>query len=198
MRRWEPMGLLDRVTAAWSFRTTLICVLQLGLSFAAELSHAQTRKPTANEIASIQDCVTKNKDNLDEGERQCLFNVVAEPCINKRFNESIEVDCYRIEELIWDGLLNENYKTLLDTLDDGQIAKARAMQRAWIAYRDTTCHFYYDKIQGSMATPMQAACVTRETARRAMLLKFFSRFSDEPQNGAVEEIDKQRARGWRN
>ena len=36
---------------------------------------------------------------LDESERQCLFNLVAESCINKRIQESIAVDCYRIEEL---------------------------------------------------------------------------------------------------
>jgi hypothetical protein len=117
----------------------LICVLQLGLSFAAEPGQAQTRKPTANEIASIRDCVTKNKDNLDEGERQCLFNLVAEPCINKPLGDAdraIAIDCYRIEDLIWDGLLNDNYKSLLDTLDDDQMTKARAMQRAWMAYRE--------------------------------------------------------------
>jgi uncharacterized protein YecT (DUF1311 family) len=49
------------------------------------------------------------------------------------------------------------------------------MQRDWIAYRDSTCQFYDDKIRGSMAIMMHAACVTRETARRAMLLGFFSR-----------------------
>ena len=49
------------------------------------------------------------------------------------------------------------------------------MQRAWISYRDTTCGFYDDKIQGSMSLAMHAACVDRETARRAMLLAFFSR-----------------------
>jgi uncharacterized protein YecT (DUF1311 family) len=156
-----------------AFRAALICVLQLGLSFAPELSHAQTRKPTAKEIASIRDCVT---DDLDDGERKCLFNLVAEPCIKQSgyATKTIEVDCYDIEKLIWDGLLNDNYKSLLDTLDDSQTAKARAMQHAWMAYRDTTCEFYYDKIQGTMATLMGAACVTRETARRAMLLKFFS------------------------
>jgi len=84
------------------------------------------------------------------------------------------IDCYDIEKLIWDGLLNDNYKSLLDTLDDGQKDKARAMQRAWMAYRNTTCEFYYDKIQGLMANTMIAACVARETARRAMLLEFFS------------------------
>jgi Lysozyme inhibitor LprI len=72
-------------------------------------------------------------------------------------------------------VLNDNYKGLLGTLDEDQAAKARAMQRAWVAYRDTTCQFYDDKIQGSMAVTMHAACVARESARRAMLLKFFTR-----------------------
>jgi uncharacterized protein YecT (DUF1311 family) len=158
-----------------AFGAVLTCALPLALSFAAERSHAQTRKPTAQ----IRDCAARNKDNLDEGERQCLFNLVAEPCINKPSgdaNKPTEADCYRMEDSIWDGLLNENYKGLLDTLDDGQTAKAHAMQRAWMAYRDTTCQFYDDKIQGSMATAMHAACVTRESARRTMLLKFFTGF----------------------
>jgi uncharacterized protein YecT (DUF1311 family) len=76
---------------------------------------------------------------------------------------------------IWDDLLNKNFKSLLDTLDEDQAAKARAMQRAWVAYRDTTCNFYVDKIEGTMAIPMQSACTARETARRAVLLDFFSR-----------------------
>jgi len=83
-------------------------------------------------------------------------------------------DCCQIEGAIWDALLNENYRELLAALDDEQVAKARTMQRAWVAYRDTTCGFYYDKIRGSMAGFMEAACVARETARRAMLLKFLT------------------------
>lgn len=158
------------------FIAGLICIA--GLSLSAEPSQAQTRKPTATEIAKIRDCATKYADDLDEGERQCLFNLIADPCTNKPSGDAskaVEVDCYLIENSIWDGLLNENYKSLLETLDDGQTAKARAMQRAWTAYRDTTCQFYDDKIQGSMSVTMHAACVARESARRAMLLKFFSR-----------------------
>jgi uncharacterized protein YecT (DUF1311 family) len=105
----------------------------------AETARAQTRKPSANEIAS-----------------------------------HVAADCFRMEGAIWDGLLNENYKALLDTLDSDQTARAQAMQRAWIDYRDTTCQFYDDKIRGSMSIRMHAACVARETARRAMLLKFFA------------------------
>jgi uncharacterized protein YecT (DUF1311 family) len=153
----------------------LICILALGLGLVAQPSQAQTRKPTGQEVASIRDCAKRSKDNLDNGERRCLFNLVAMPCIKKlpKASDHAEVDCYDIEYLIWDDLLNQNYKSLLETLDDEQKAKARAMQNAWIAYRDTTCEFYYDKIQGTMANMMQAACKTRESARRAMLLDFF-------------------------
>ena len=169
------MRMAPRLSLA--IRIALVCVVQLAFGFAAESGHAQTRKPTSKEIASIRDCATKNKDNLEDGERRCLFNLVAEPCMGKHpqdASEAVAVDCYRIEGAVWDGLLNDNYKSLLDTLDADQTVKAQAMQRAWIAYRDTTCQFYDDKIQGSMSVRMHASCVTRETARRAMLLSFFS------------------------
>jgi uncharacterized protein YecT (DUF1311 family) len=155
-----------------------IFALQLCLCFVAGASRADAPKPAASQTAAILACATRNRDNLDDGERECLFNLVADPCIKKASDDAdtaTVVGCYRIEALIWDGLLNDNYKSLLDSLDEDQAAKARAMQRAWMAYRDTTCQFYDDKIQGSMAITMHAACVTRETARRAMLLEFFSR-----------------------
>jgi len=158
-------------------RTFLTCILALTMGLVVELSHAQSRKPTAHEVAAIQDCINKNKDNIDEGERQCLFSLVADRCIGDvgAAPDRKLADCYEIEGSIWDDLLNQNYKRLLDTLDDEQAVKARAMQRAWIAYRDTTCQFYWDKIQGTMANHMKAACVARESARRAMPLAFFSR-----------------------
>jgi uncharacterized protein YecT (DUF1311 family) len=139
-------------------------------------AQAQSRKPTAREIAAIRDCAAKDKEDLDTGEQRCLFKLVAEPCIGSfgSASDGKMADCYTIEGVIWDGLLNENYKNLLGTLDDEQTGKARTMQRAWIAYRDSTCQFYDDKIRGTMSIMMHAACNTRETARRAMLLAFFS------------------------
>ncbi|MGA2892971.1 MAG: lysozyme inhibitor LprI family protein [Xanthobacteraceae bacterium] len=135
------------------------------------------RKPTAKEIAAIGDCATKYQDDVSEAERRCLFDLVATPCTKTPAGSANlgAADCYRAEQAIWDDLLNRNYKTLLDRLDDDQAAKARAMERAWIAYRDTTCGFYADKIRGSMAIPMAGACAARETARRALLLGLFSR-----------------------
>ncbi len=158
----------------WFFAAGVVAVLSVVMNGSA---HAQSRQPTAQEVAAIRDCATKNRDNLDAGEQGCLFKLVADPCMGDPGSKSDGqmADCYEIEGAVWDDLLNANYKTLLGELDADQTAKAKAMQRAWIAYRDTTCQFYYDKIQGSMAGMMIAACTTRETARRALLLAFFSR-----------------------
>jgi hypothetical protein len=89
------------------------------MGLVVELSHAQSRKPTAQEVAAIQDCVNKNEDNIDESERQCLFSLVADRCIGDvgAAPDRKLADCYEIEGSIWDDLLNQNYKRLLDTLD---------------------------------------------------------------------------------
>jgi uncharacterized protein YecT (DUF1311 family) len=152
------------------------CLSLLLLGPATVAGHAQSRKPTMSEVAAIRDCAKKYEADLDKGEQRCLFNLVGTPCTDKPEGQSnIGIaDCYRLEQAIWDDLLNENYKNLAADLDNEQKAKLRDMQRTWIAYRDSTCGFYYTKIQGTLAQPMGAACAARETARRALLLKFFS------------------------
>jgi uncharacterized protein YecT (DUF1311 family) len=152
---------------------TMLAILLSALGVDAQ---AQTPKPTEKDVAAIRACAEKYKDDLDKVEQQCLFNLVATPCTSEpsHASDNATADCYRTETAIWDDLLNENYKSLQATLDDQQTTKLRAMQRAWIAYRDTTCAFYWDKIQGTMANMMISACEARETARRAVLLKFFS------------------------
>ncbi len=118
----------------------------------------------------MRDCFAKYDDGA-EIEKSCLFKLVAEPCIEKDGSNLGMADCHRIEGVIWDRVLNENYKQLLGELEDkAQKQKLREMQRAWIASRDRTCEFYQHKNRGSMAIPMHAACMARETARRAMLL----------------------------
>jgi hypothetical protein len=89
---------------------------------------AQTRKPTAQEVAAIRNCATKFQDDVDEGKRQCLFNLVATPCTTTREDSSNlgTADCYRVEWVIWDNLLNENFKNLIGSLDSQQNAKLRA------------------------------------------------------------------------
>jgi uncharacterized protein YecT (DUF1311 family) len=154
----------------------LVCLLPFLLGAASSPGHAQNRKPTTKEIAAVRDCAKTHEEDLDEVERKCPFNLVSTPCTEKLERQSNVgmADCYDLEASIWDDLLNENYKRLAAGLDDQQKAKLRDMQRAWIAYRDSTCGFYYTKNQGTMAGAMTAACIARETARRAVLLKFFN------------------------
>ena len=82
--------------------------------------------------------------------------------------------CYERERLVWDGILNDSFRRLRAKLDDDQQGKLRDMQRAWIAARDKSCAFLYDYFQGTMANPMIAACVARETGRRALYLLGFA------------------------
>jgi uncharacterized protein YecT (DUF1311 family) len=139
----------------------------------APSAEAQTRKPTAQETKLIRGCVDQKSEN-GKGE-QCI-GLVSNRCLKKPGGDANlnSADCYRIEQDIWDGLLNEKYKALQGDLDEDQKSKARDMQRAWIASRDATCKFYYHKIQGSMSVPMTASCLLTETARRALLMIMFS------------------------
>lgn len=77
------------------------------------------------------------------------------------------------ELAVWDDILNETFRGLREKLDEAQRVKLRDMQRAWLASREKTCGFYWDFYQGTMASPMAAACVNRETARRALFLLGF-------------------------
>jgi uncharacterized protein YecT (DUF1311 family) len=138
-------------------------------------SRAQDRQPTAAEIKLVRDCAAKHPDD-GKGEEECAFKLVADPCVEKAKDNHAHAECFRSETAIWDAILNENYKALMEAVDDkNDQDKLKEMQRAWIAYRDTTCDFYWYKIHGTMAQPMTAACQLRETARRAMLLAFFMR-----------------------
>ena len=157
-----------------SSRIALIAMIAvIATCLGVEGSAAQTRKPTVEEISAVRACVEKHENDLDAAANKCAFKPVADPCMKKEGYSNLGMaDCFRIEHEIWDRLLNEAYKELRQSLDDGeQEKKLREMQRAWIAHRDATCEFYHHKIRGSMAGPMSSARMLRETARRAMLLK---------------------------
>src|ERR1700681_1138920 len=157
-------------------RVGLTIFLVLAVTLASiPSSHAQNRQPTAAEIKLVRDCAAKHPDD-GKGEEECAFKLVADRCVEKVNDNHGHADCFRIETVIWDAILNENYKQLTEALDDkADQDKLKEMQRAGIAYRDTTCGFYWYKIHGTMAGPMTAACQLREMARRAMPLAFFMR-----------------------
>jgi uncharacterized protein YecT (DUF1311 family) len=85
-----------------------------------------------------------------------------------------KLDCLYRERLVWDGIIDDSYRILMNALDPDQQAKLREMQASWIHTRDLTCGFWHDYFQGTMANPMIAYCNNRESARRAIFLRVFA------------------------
>jgi uncharacterized protein YecT (DUF1311 family) len=131
----------------------------------------QTEKPQPRDVTAVQNCLKSQRGKELQGER-CI-GVVADPCLKNARSTADSNSCADRERLVWDAMLNDTYQRLRDHLDDEQKNKAREMQRAWMESRDKTCTFHWDYFQGTMASPMAAYCMARETARRAMFLKFF-------------------------
>lgn len=138
---------------------------------AVTASHAENAKPEARDVATIQNCLKSQRGKELQGER-CI-GVVADPCLQRAHSTADSTACADRENLVWDAMLNGAYQNLGDSLDEEQKTKARDMQRSWIESREKTCAFYWDYFQGTMASPMSAYCVARETARRAMFLQKF-------------------------
>lgn len=141
-------------------------VLGAGLMPAA----AQTTKPSAKDTAAIQSCL-KSKPQAQDS---CI-GIIADPCLEKDETKSTadQNACNDRELAVWDDMLNETFRRLRDKLDEPQKTKLREMQRAWIAYKEKTCAFYWDYYQGTMASPMSSYCTAKETARRALFLGAF-------------------------
>jgi uncharacterized protein YecT (DUF1311 family) len=130
---------------------------------------AQKPSQAARDSATVQDCI-KTKVGVQE----LCVGVVSDPCLKDVSGATSEMNgCIAREEAVWNDILNETFRRLREKLDDQQKIKLRDMQRAWIASREKTCAFYWDFFQGTMASPMSAACSNRETAGRAIFLLGF-------------------------
>jgi uncharacterized protein YecT (DUF1311 family) len=160
------MGQLMRsrhITAALFAATTIVLLPSFGA--------AESAVPNARDVAAVEDCLKTQRGRELKGER-CI-GVVVDPCLKRARSTADQNACADRELAVWDDILNETYRRLSARLDEEQKGKARDMQRSWIETRDKTCAFYWDFFQGTMASPMGAYCNVRETARRAMFLKFF-------------------------
>jgi uncharacterized protein YecT (DUF1311 family) len=154
---------------AWPTSAALILATMIALS--PSYSVGQSAAPNARDVAVVQDCLKSQRGRELKGER-CI-GVVVDPCLKRARSTADQNACADRELAVWDDILNETYRRLGRHLDDEQKGKAREMQRSWIETRDKTCAFYWDYFQGTMASPMSSYCNVRETARRAMFLKFF-------------------------
>ncbi len=140
---------------------------------------ARADAPAAKDVATIGDCLRKQdkvRGSQEADEAACLMTV-AKPCMGgdeTRVRSGRQIECLDRERLVWDKIINDSYKTMMNALEADQQAKVREMQRSWIHTRDLTCEFWYDYFQGTMANPMIAYCNNRETARRAIFLRVFA------------------------
>jgi uncharacterized protein YecT (DUF1311 family) len=141
------------------------------LLLATTAAPAESARPSPKDTAVVQTCLISDRSGEHGGER-CI-GVVADPCLQNASSTADMTDCSARELRVWDALLNEAYGQVRKMVDAKQQIKLRDMQRAWIASRDKTCTFYWDFHQGSIASPMAAYCMVRETGRRAIFLRGF-------------------------
>ena len=142
------------------------------LMLTATGSRGESARPDAADSATMQSCI---KSASGRPERERCIGIIADRCAEQPDAESTagQVACAAREFAVWDDILNETYRRLRAALDARQKVRLRAMQRAWIESRERSCAFYWDFFRGTMASPMNAFCRNRETARRALFLLGF-------------------------
>lgn len=73
-----------------------------------------------------------------------------------------------------DNVLNEQYKSLINTLDQSQRERFKAVQVSWIKLKDSYCeHVYRTTYPGAEAPIDKLSCATNLTAARISELLFF-------------------------
>ncbi|MBX9774898.1 MAG: DUF1311 domain-containing protein [Xanthobacteraceae bacterium] len=156
-----------------AIRLAFSALVAVGVLSHAGPGIAQNPKQAGQDSSVIQSCIKSVKGAATNAER-CI-GLIANPCLRRpgALSNADAVACASRESSVWDDILNETFRRLGGKLDAEQNVKLRDMQRAWIESRDRTCAFYYDFHQGSIAVPMSAVCVNRETARRALFLLDF-------------------------
>ena len=107
---------------------------------------------------------------------ECLFKLVANPCAGPPGpkDDAKVADCYEVESVIWDDLLNEIIRRCWASLTPIRPQRPRPCSAPGSPIATPPARSMTTR-SGARCRLMHAACVTRETARRAMLLDFFSR-----------------------
>jgi uncharacterized protein YecT (DUF1311 family) len=151
------------------------------LMLTATGSRSDTDKPDAADSATVQSCI---KSASDRPQRERCIGIIADPCAEQPDAESTagQMACAAREFAVWDDILNETYRRLRAALDARQKVKfARHAARVDRIAR-AQLRVLWDFFRGTMASPMNAFCRNRETARRAI---FCSASSTTPKAGEV-------------
>ena len=97
---------------------------------------ARADAPAANDVATIGDCLRKQnnkKGGSQEADEAACLMTVAKPCMGgdeTGVSSMRQIECLDRERLVWDKIINDSYKTMMNALEPDQQAKLREMQRS--------------------------------------------------------------------
>ena len=160
----------------------------------ATSSFAQESLLSESDLAPLHACLQKhskdagtmNEPAADQLGLACIGLAVA-PCEQRFYaaGHPPKSACLHDEYEWWDVQLNRAYQVLMketkqaDAVDKNRIFSdvdsLRQMQRAWLGYRDATCHFSYLRFGGGTAGPAgKAECLLFLTGRQTLFLTSFT------------------------
>lgn len=136
----------------------------------------------------VETCLADMAEMVDPSEKEQCIGLAADACMQSEESGYTTVGigyCLSEELGFWDGLLNETYGRLMARSKDGdaemkeleievpsQVEALRAMQRAWIAYRDAACAFELSQWGGGTGGgPAALGCHMSLTAKQALALE---------------------------
>ena len=94
-------------------------------------------------------------------------------CMKNASANAEMMSCVQEESARLDKELNANYRKLTATLTPERKRALVKAQRAWLAFRDANCAFYFDPDGGSMAALLARDCNMKAlAARNAELIDF--------------------------
>jgi uncharacterized protein YecT (DUF1311 family) len=119
----------------------LVSALLLFSVFPALSQEDDPTVPSDGEYFDIQGCLDGVADGISNG--YACIGTVSGPCLEKPDSESTVMmeACAKRELVIWDGLLNDTYGTLIDKASPEQKKALQTSQRAWISMRDKSCEY---------------------------------------------------------
>lgn len=171
-----------QASGRWSLACLTLAVLILGATSAQA-------DPTFSAV-STETCVTEARTGSAAAATHAVLECVgrsAQECMASPGGDTTigMMDCLEAERMYWDARLNAAYAERVATAKEqdaelrvlGSAADPieghlRAMQRAWIAFRDASCQ--YERAQwmgGTGGGPASVACHMNETARQALKLE---------------------------
>ncbi len=94
-----------------------------------------------------------------------------EPCANAQTQADMTI-CWGNQYKAADATLNQVYRQLMGKLYDDEKNQLKAVESAWLKYRDANCEFVGDQYKGGTMRPMiEAICLVDVTKNRTAELR---------------------------